>query len=86
MNVHPRPPLGLAKIRLFGVAAILMFAGIVAWASSSRSAVENSFEGPRIDPFSIMVNAKNLPTQEEVNKRLEQERLEQKSLALSGRF
>jgi len=67
MNVHPRPPLGLAKIRLFGVAAILMFAGIAAWANSSHSAVEDPFQGPRVDPFSIMVNAKNLPSQESFN-------------------
>jgi hypothetical protein len=71
----------MAKISLFGIAAILMLAGIAAWTNSSHSAVENPFEGPRIDPFSIMVNAKNLPTQEELNRRLEQE-----SLALSGRF
>jgi hypothetical protein len=71
----------MAKLSLFGIATILMLAGIVAWANSSHSAVENPFEGPRVDPFSIMVNAKDLPTQEEVNRRLEQE-----SLALSGRF
>jgi hypothetical protein len=81
MNVHPRPHPGMAKISLIGIAAISMLAGIAAWANSSHSAIENPFEGPRIDPFSIMVNAKNLPTQEEVNRRLEQE-----SLALSGRF
>ena len=81
MNMHPRPHPGMAKIGVFGIAAILMLAGIAAWANSSHSAVENRFEGPRIDPFSMMVNAKNLPTQEEVNRRLEQE-----SLALSGRF
>ena len=81
MNVHPRPHPGMAKLSLFGIATILMLAGIAAWANSSQSAVESPFEGPRVDPFSIMVNAKNLPTQEEVNRRLEQE-----SLALSGRF
>jgi len=81
MNVHPRLHPGMAKISLFGIATILVLAGIAAWANSSHSAVENPFEGPRVDPFSIMVNAKNLPTQEEVNRRLEQE-----SLALSGRF
>ena len=81
MNAHPQPRPGMAKLSLFGIATMLMLAGIVAWANSSHSAVENPFEGPRIDPFSIMVNAKNLPTQEEVNTRLEQE-----SLALSGRF
>jgi hypothetical protein len=81
MNVHPRPYLGMTKMSLFGIATIFMLAAIVAWANSSHSAVENPFEGPRIDPFSIMLNATNLPTQEEVNRRLEQE-----SLALSGRF
>ena len=82
MNLlRPRPHPGMAKISLIGIAAISMFAGIAAWANSSHSAIENPFEGPRVDPFSIMVNAKNLPTQEEVNRRLEQE-----SLALSGRF
>jgi hypothetical protein len=52
-----------SKISLFGIATILMFAGIAAWANSSHSAVEDPFEGPRVDPFSIMVNAKNLPSQ-----------------------
>jgi hypothetical protein len=52
----------MAKISLFGIATILMLAGIAAWANSSHSAVEDPFEGPRVDPFSIMVNAKNLPT------------------------
>ncbi len=69
------------RIMLAAGTATLILAGIAAWANSSHSAIENPFEGPRVDPFSIMVNAKNLPTQEEVNRRLEQE-----SLALSGRF
>ena len=64
MNTHPRPHPGMARISLFGIAAILMLVGIVAWANSSHSAVKNPFEGPRVDPFSIMVNAKNLPSQE----------------------
>ena len=81
MNVHPRLHPGMVKISLLGIATISMLAGIAAWANSSHSAVENPFEGPRVDPFSIMVNAKNLPTQEEVNRRMEEE-----SLALSGRF
>jgi hypothetical protein len=34
---------------------------------SSHSAVEDPFEGPRVDPFSIMVNAKNLPSQQSFN-------------------
>ena len=76
-----KPHPGMSKISLFGIATILMLAGIAAWANSSHSAVEDPFEGPRVDPFSIMVNAKNLLPQEEVNRRMEEE-----SLALSGRF
>src|SRR5262249_49498576 len=76
-----RDTMQIAKISTFALATALILAGIATWANSSHSAVENSFEGLRIDPFSIMVNAKDLPTQEEVNRRLEQE-----SLALSGRF
>jgi hypothetical protein len=54
MNVHPRPHPEMAKISLFGIATILMLAGIVAWANSSHSALEDPiFEGPRVDPFSI---------------------------------
>ena len=34
---------------------------------SNHSALEDPFEGPRVDPFSIMVNAKNLPSQESFN-------------------
>jgi hypothetical protein len=71
----------MARISLVAFATTVMLAGIVAWANSSRSTVEDPFAGPRIDPFSMMVNAKDLPTQEEVNRRLEQE-----SLALSDRF
>jgi hypothetical protein len=37
MNVHPRPHLGVAKISLFGIAAIMMLAGVVAWASPTHS-------------------------------------------------
>ena len=64
MNVHPRPHPGMAKISLFGIATILMLAGVAAWTNSTHSAVEDPFEGARVDPFSIMVNAKNLPSQE----------------------
>ena len=63
MNVHPRPHLGVAKISLFGIAAILMFAGIVAWASPTHSAVKDVIGPAPIDPLSLMANAKNLPSQ-----------------------
>ena len=56
-NVHPRPRPGIAKISLVAFATTVMLAGIVARADSSRSAVEDPFAGPRIDPFSMMVNA-----------------------------
>jgi hypothetical protein len=67
MNLRPRPHPGMAKISLIGIATILMLAGVAAGANSSHSALEDPFEGPRVDPFSIMVNAKNLPSQESFN-------------------
>jgi len=39
-----KPHPGMAKISLFGIATILMLAGIAAWANSSHSAVEDPFE------------------------------------------
>jgi hypothetical protein len=57
----------MVEISLFGIATILVLAGIAAWANSRHSAVKDPFEGPRVDPFSIMVNAKNLPSQESFN-------------------
>ena len=66
MNVHPRPRPGMARISLFGIAAVLMLTGIAAWVSS-HSAVEAAIAPAQIDPFSLMVSAKNLPTQEALN-------------------
>jgi hypothetical protein len=66
MNVHPRPHPGMAKISLFGIAAILMFAGVLAWASPTHSAVEDVIGPAPIDPLALMGNAKNLPSQEEL--------------------
>ena len=57
----------MRKISLFGVATIMMLAGIAAWASSSHSAVETAIAPPQIDPMSLMANAKNLPSQEALN-------------------
>jgi hypothetical protein len=56
----------MARISLFGIAAVLMLTGIAAWASSSH-AVKAAVVSPQIDPFSLMANAKNLPSQEELN-------------------
>ena len=68
MNVHPaRARSRMARISLFGIAAVLMLTGITVWVSSSHSAVEAAIEPPQIDPFSLMANAKNLPSQEELN-------------------
>ena len=64
MNAHPRPHPGMAKISLFGIAAILMLAGIVAWASPTHSAVKDVIGPAPIDPLSLMATAKNLPSQE----------------------
>ena len=52
---------------LFGIAITMMLAGIAVWASSSHSAVKAAIGVPQVDPFSLMANAKNLPSQEELN-------------------
>jgi hypothetical protein len=57
----------MAMISLFGIAAVVMLAGVAAWVSSSHSAVKAAVVSPQIDPFSLMANAKNLPSQEELN-------------------
>jgi hypothetical protein len=54
----------MARISLFGIAAILMLAGIVAWASPTHSAVKDVNGPAPIDPLSLMATAKNLPSQE----------------------
>jgi hypothetical protein len=66
MNVHPRARPRMARISLFGIAAVLMLTGIAVWVSSSH-AVKAAVVSPQIDPFSLMANAKNLPSQEELN-------------------
>ena len=57
----------MRKISLFGVATIMMLAGIAAWASSSHSAVKTAIAPSLVDPMSLMANAKNLPSQETLN-------------------
>jgi hypothetical protein len=63
MNVPPR----IAKISLFAIAAALILVGVTTWANSGHSASQAEIGPPPIDPFSIMMNAKNLPTQESLN-------------------
>jgi hypothetical protein len=57
----------MRKISLFGVAIIMILAGIAAWASVSHSAAKTAVAAPQIDPLSLMANAKNLPSQESLN-------------------
>lgn len=58
MNAHPRPHSGMARISLFGIAAILMLAGIVAWASPTHSAVKDVIGPAPIDPLSLIGDRK----------------------------
>jgi len=67
MNVQPRARPRIARISLFGIVITMMLAGVAAWVSSSHSAVKAAVVSPQIDPFSLMANAKNLPSQEELN-------------------
>ena len=67
MNVHPRARPRMARISLFGIVITMMLAGVAAWVSSSHSAVKAAVVTPQIDSFSLMANAKNLPSQEELN-------------------
>ena len=57
----------MRKVGLFGIAIIMMLVGIAAWAGSSHSAVKTTIAAPKIDPLSLMANAKNLPSQESLN-------------------
>ena len=63
MNVPP----SIAKISLFAIAAALILVGVTTWANSGNSASQAENGPPPIDPFSIMMNAKNLPPQESLN-------------------
>jgi hypothetical protein len=60
----------MRKVSLFGIAITMIIAGIAVWDSSSHSAIKAAIGAPQIDPFSLMANAKNLPTQEELNSKL----------------
>ena len=60
----------MRKVSLYGIAITIMLAAIAVWASSSHSAVKVAIGAPQIDPFSLMANARNLPSQEELNRKL----------------
>jgi hypothetical protein len=60
VNSNERAP--QMRIGLFAVAATLILAGIGAWVGSTTHArVEAAIEDRRIDPFQIMLNARDLP-------------------------
>jgi hypothetical protein len=60
----------MRKVSLFGIFIAMMLAGVAAWASSSHSAVKPAANSSQIDPFSLMANAKNLPSQESLNSKM----------------
>jgi len=58
----------MRTISLFGIIITMVVVGIAAWSASTHSAVK---AGPsQIDPLSLEANAKNLPSQEELNLKL----------------
>jgi hypothetical protein len=57
----------MRRIVLVGLATILLLAVIAAGADRSRPPIQAAIRPPQIDPFSLMVNAKNLPSQEDLN-------------------
>jgi len=56
----------LRKTRFWAAIAVaaLLLLGIAGWGNTNASTKNLEAAGPRIDPFQIMLNAKNLPTQE----------------------
>ena len=56
----------LRKTRFWAAIAVaaLLLLGIAGWGNINANTKNLEAPGPRIDPFQIMLNAKNLPTQE----------------------
>ena len=56
----------LRKTRFWAAIAVaaLLLLGIAGWANTNANTTDLEAPGPRIDPFQMMLNAKNLPTQE----------------------
>jgi hypothetical protein len=54
----------MRSTKLFAVTAVLIVAGIGGWAASNTLAGVAAPTGGGIDPFQIMVNAKQLPNQQ----------------------
>jgi hypothetical protein len=57
----------IAKISTFAIATALILAGIATWANSGHSSAQAAIATAQIDPFLLMANAKNLPSQESLN-------------------
>ena len=57
----------MRKISLFAVAAALTVAGVGGWAASTTKARVAPSIGPGIEPFKLMMNAKELPAVEFVD-------------------
>jgi hypothetical protein len=54
----------MRKIGLSAVAAAFILAGIGVWvASTTHARVEAAIEDHRIDPFQLMLNARDLPVE-----------------------
>ena len=56
----------LRKTRFWAAIAVaaLLLLGIAGWGNTNANTKNLDVPGPRIDPFEIMLNAKNMPTQE----------------------
>jgi hypothetical protein len=54
----------MRKTTLFAVAAALIATGFGVWAASATNARVSRSIGQRIQPFQLMMNAKELPTAE----------------------
>ena len=56
----------LRKTRFWAAIAVaaLLLLGIAGWGNTNANTKNLEAPGPRIDPFQIMLNAKNLPAQE----------------------
>ena len=56
----------LRKTRFWAAIAVaaLLLLGIAGWGNTNANTKNLEAPGPRIDPFQIMLNEKNLPTQE----------------------
>jgi hypothetical protein len=53
----------MGKIKLFAVAATLIATGFGVWAASTTDARVASSIGQGIEPFQLMINARELPAQ-----------------------